>query len=140
MAIINIKDLQGAIEELELKRDLQKVAFKQEWQNTKEALDPVNLIRTVVQNAAAAPDIRENIVNAGIGLGSGVLIKKLIVGKKGGFFKKLLGTAAEFGVANIVARNSDSIKEAGGNLIDKIFKKNKAHGPEPKTYRETNEW
>ncbi len=53
---------------------------------------------------------------------SKMITKKLLVGKSPSIFKKILGGAIEFGVANIVAKNTDKIKAYGTALVNNIFK------------------
>jgi len=45
------------------------------------------------------------------------------MGKSPSLFKKIIGGAIEFGVANLVATHTDDIKQFGSSLIHKFFSK-----------------
>jgi hypothetical protein len=62
------------------------------------------------------------VVDTSIGLGVGVLSKKLLVGKSTNIFKRFFGTIIELTVANAVAKNSDGIKRHSIQLIKKLIK------------------
>jgi len=64
-----------------------------------------------------------DVLNALLGLGSGFLSRKLILGKANGFVGKTVGKAIQWGMAGIVSKNADKIKEKAGEIIDRLFKK-----------------
>ena len=67
-----------------------------------------------------------------VGLGTGVLSRKLLFGKGKGILGKAVGKAMEWGIAGLVSNNAEKIKEKAGALIDKIFRKKSGsnHTPE----------
>jgi len=115
--IKNSSDLKAAIAELERKKIIQEEALLNELQTTYESLKPVNFIK----QAASSPVVRSSLVKGAIGLGAGILSKNLVVGNFGGLLKKIVGNILEFGVAALVAKNSDKIKEKGTGLLKKFF-------------------
>ncbi len=57
-----------------------------------------------------------------MGLGVGLLSKKLFIGKSAGLLKTVLGSAVEIGIAGLVAKNSGTIRSAGSRLFKNIFR------------------
>ena len=106
--------------ELELEGRLLKIHFQQAYESVK----PLNLIKNTFKNIVSGPALRENIVDTAIGYASGVMAKKIILGKTNNFFTKLLGTVIEMTVANKVSKNTDEIKAIGGIILKKLIHQN----------------
>jgi hypothetical protein len=70
------------------------------------------------------------LINALIGVGSGLLSRKLILGKSTGFVGKTVGKAIQWGMAGLISQNAEKIKEKAGGIIDRLFKR-KAKSPKP---------
>ena len=107
-------------DELELERRLLKITF----QSAIEKLKPINIIKNSIKEVITAPNLQNNIINNVIGLASGFLTKKLIVGKTHNPISKLLGMLIEVGVANKVTANADGIKSVAHLLLNKVIHKN----------------
>jgi hypothetical protein len=122
MEINNTSELHAAIKKLEQQNAIKKDKLVEDFHFAYESLKPINILKNSLNKVVHSPGVVENIINATLGLGAGVLSKKLLIGKSAGILKKLLGTAVEFGVAGLVSKNSDSIKSGGLNLLSKIFK------------------
>jgi len=122
MEINNTSDLHAAIKKLEQEKEMQKDMLIEQFHITYESLKPVNILKNSLNKVVHSPGAVENIINATVGLGAGLLSKKILIGKSTGIVKKLLGIVLEFGVAGLVSKNSDSIKLGGINLLSKIFK------------------
>ena len=123
MEINNAIDLEAAIKRLEHKRDLQKDMVIDQFKEATDSLKPINLLKSSLSKVVHAPGLVEKIIDATIGLGAGVLSKKLLIGKSTGIAKRLLGTALEFGVAGLISKNSANIKSSGLGFFSKIFSK-----------------
>lgn len=130
--IKNSEELERAIAELELKASSQKKDLEATFAVVTENLKPLNLVRNGVRSVFS-PEHREDLVNAVIGLGTGMLSRKLLLGRAKGIFSKTAGKAVEWGIAGLVSNNAEKIKEKAGTLIDKIFKKKQGsnHVPGP---------
>lgn len=125
MEINNAQDLEAAIKRLTHKKDLQKDMVIDQFHEVTDSLKPINLLKSSLNKVVHAPGLVEKIINATLGLGAGVLSKKLLIGKSAGVAKKLLGTALEFGVAGLISKNSETIKNKGVDFFSKIFTKKK---------------
>ena len=121
MDIKNSEDLKIAIRELEEKELRQKQQLKADLHAYKETLTPLNLLKSTFNKVKETPGITSTVLKAGLGLGAGILSKKLFLGKSPGIFRRVVGSAVQMGLAGLVAKKSDVIKENSGNLIKKIF-------------------
>jgi hypothetical protein len=120
--IKNSDELEKAIAELELKAASQRREIEATFTVVTENLKPLNLVRNGVRSVFS-PEHRDDLVNALIGLGTGILSRKLLIGRAKGIFGKTAGKAVEWGIAGLVSNHAEKIKEKAGTLIDKIFKK-----------------
>jgi hypothetical protein len=130
----NSKDLEQAIAELELKAASQRKDIEETFSSVAENLKPLNLVKNGVRSIFS-PEHREELVNAMVGLGTGVLSRKLLIGKGKGILGKAAGKAMEWGIAGLVSNNAEKIKEKAGALIDKIFRKKSGSNHSPETDR-----
>jgi len=122
----NTAELRVAIEELELIAAAQKKDIQETYREVSENLKPFNLVKSGLRTVFSG-EMKEDIVNALIGLGTGFLSRKMILGRRNGIVAKTAGMALEWGMAALVSKNAARIKEKAGEWIDKIFKKTK-HG------------
>jgi hypothetical protein len=120
----NREELTRAIAELELKAAAQKKDIQDSYAVVSENVRPVNLVKSGVRSVFSGK-YNDEMLNILIGLGSGMLSKKLFFGRARGFLGKTAGTALEWGMAALVSKNAERIKEGGTKLIDRIFRKNK---------------
>ena len=122
-SITTSADLKMAIQQLELQQANELFLLKEEFRATGESLKPLNIIKRTFKNAVAGPDLKTNVMNAAIGLATGIVTKKLMIGKTINPFKKLLGALLEMAVANKVSKNADDIKSTGTAIFKKLFSK-----------------
>jgi len=132
-AITNSEELAEAIAELESKEKIQKREIEETFKVVSENLKPMNLVRNGFRSIFAG-EHKGDLLNALIGLGSGFLSRKLILGKTNGFVGRTVGKAIQWGMAGLVSKNADKIKETAGGIIDRLFRKhghdsNHTHGP-----------
>src|ERR1700719_5419381 len=99
----NRDDLALAIAELELKAAVQKKEIQETFVAVSENLRPVNLIKSGVRSVFSG-EHKEELVNVLIGLGTGILSRKLILGKTSGFVGKTVGKAIKWGRAGVVSK------------------------------------
>ena len=129
--ITSSAELNEAIEDLERRVSLQKQELKEHFAGTMENLKPINLIKHGLQSTFSGENTQD-LLKAAIGLGSGILGRKLMMGKSGGgIIRKVVGAALEMGVVGVVVKNAEKLKGKGSELLDKIFHKKKAGGPVP---------
>ena len=71
---------------------------------------------------AFVENIKEAAINTSIGVGTGVLAKKLIPATKGSLLKRLAGYGVQAVATNTAFRNADKIKAVGKAIWRNIFK------------------
>ena len=116
----SISELKVAIQSLEIEQEIHRQLLIEQLHITAERLKPVNLIKSALKDIASSPLV-ENIMSTGVGLATGYISKKVVVGASGKLFRKLLGTVLQFGVTNIVVRHPELIKTYGQYIIQHIF-------------------
>jgi hypothetical protein len=121
MEISNHNQLKTAI--LQLEQDVleKKELLTNQFHITYENLQPINIIKGQLRKLMASPELPKDAVGATMGLGAGVLSKKIYQKGSDNIFKQFVGTALELGVARFVANNSEKLKEVGATLIDRLF-------------------
>ncbi len=122
-SITTSEELKAAILELELQQARELILLKEQFHETKEGFKLINIIKGTFKKAVSSPDLKTDAMNAVIGLTTGILAKKLMIGKTINPFKKLLGIIVEMTVANKVVKNADDIKSAGSNIFNTLFRK-----------------
>jgi hypothetical protein len=66
-----------------------------------------------------------------MGLATGYLSKKMFLGTSGNKIKRLIGAILQFGITNVVAQNSDSVKLFGRSLLQHFFRKREMNTEKP---------
>ncbi len=122
--VTNAEELAVAIAALEAKAETQKRDLQDTYASVSDNLRPLNLVKSGVRSVFSG-EHKEELFNVLIGLGSGFLSRKLLLGNSKGILGKTVGKAIQWGMAGLVSKNAESIKEGAGNIIDRIFKKNK---------------
>ena len=96
---------------LELQQHEEFVNLKSQFQTTYESLKPINFIKSTLQEVSSSTVIKNNLLNNTIGLATGYLSKRVLVGASHNPIKRLLGTILEFAIANIVTKKAESIQQ-----------------------------
>lgn len=120
MEINNSNDLDMAIASLSQKNKVQTAALKNQFGEVIESLKPARLLKAAVNNIAEHPDVAKVAVGTIVAVEAGVLSRKLIVGKSGNIFRRIIGTVVEFTVARSVLGNSAFIAGKGIQLLRKL--------------------
>jgi hypothetical protein len=118
--ITTLAGLKETIHTLEARQSAEWVLLKYDALSAYESLKLINIIKSTLKQTLAAPELKANITDTAIGLTTGFLAKKAMVGKTANPFKKVLGLILEMTVANKVANNAGAIKTIGGILLNKL--------------------
>lgn len=92
---------------LEQKKIAELHSLRQQYQMVYESVKPLNLAKSALDSVISSPELKHNILNTVVGLASGYISKKLLMGSSKNPFKRILGTVLQFAVTNIVAKQSD---------------------------------
>lgn len=114
-------DLKAAIKQLEQQQAIEWPLLKEEFLKNVDNLKPINILKSTFKEAVALPDLKTDMINTAIGLTTGIVAKKIIIGKTFNPVSKLLGGLLELFVANKVTKNTGEIKSAGSAILKKIF-------------------
>lgn len=119
--ITTVNELRDAIKELEEKQSVEWPLLKEQFFTTYESFKLINVLKHTIKEAISAPDLKNNVINTAIGLTTGFLAKKTLIGKTYNPIKKLAGVILEMTVANKIANNGDKIKSLGSIVFNKIL-------------------
>lgn len=121
--ITSIAGLKNAIQVLEVEQSIKEQQLKEQLFLTYESLRPINLIRNTLKEIFSTTSLSENLSGTAMGMTSGFLLKKIFIGRSGNIFRKLFGSILQFGIAKIIAQNSELIKSAGHTLFQYFLTK-----------------
>ncbi|MES2798013.1 MAG: hypothetical protein V4683_18745 [Bacteroidota bacterium] len=117
----DINILNERISLLKYQQAQQIILLKDQIDITLENLKPINLIKNTMQEVAASNEIKDNLMNNAIGLTTGYLSKKVLIGATHNPIKRIVGTLLQFAIANFVANHSETIKAVGTVLVRRLF-------------------
>jgi hypothetical protein len=121
--ITSSAELKKAIQLLEIEHAFNGQKLKEQFHLTYESLKPVNILKGTLKDIISSPNLIDNILGTTIGLATGYLTKKIVIGASGNLFRKLFGSAMQIGVTNVVAHHPDNIKSLGQAIFKRIFHK-----------------
>lgn len=116
-------ELKNAIQMIEIEQAFKEQKLIEQFHITYESLKPINIIKSSLNDVASSPYLIENIVGAAIGMATGYITQKVVVGVSGNIIRKVIGAALQFGVTNIVASHPDKILSIGKFIYKYIFRK-----------------
>lgn len=119
--ITSIDELRDSVFLLEMKQANDWCLLKEEFHTTYERLKPMNMVKNTFKDMVSSPNLKTDVVNSVIGLATGFIAKKVLLGNSHNPLIKLLGIALEIAVANKVAKNADGIKSIGSTILKKII-------------------
>jgi hypothetical protein len=119
----NFELLNDEIRLLESKQAYEFEVLRKQFHKTKEELNPLNLISNTLREVVSVPETGNSLIDNTIGIATGFLTKKLMFGASSNPIIKGLGTLLQFGISNVVYKNSHAIKAIGGSILHSIFSK-----------------
>jgi len=125
--LTTVAGLRDAIRLLEVEQASKGQQLKEQLSVVYESLMPVNILRNTLKKFFGKSDMIDDLSGSAMGAASGLLVKKIFIGKSGNAFKKLMGSLLQMGISNIVNQNSDLIKSVGHVIIQYIFGKKRGN-------------
>lgn len=119
----SIENLKQAIALLEIKQANDKALLKEQFKITYANLTPANLIKNTFNDLTHSDEFKDDILDSAIGLATGYLSKKVIIGNTNNPIKQLLGVVLQMAVTNIVTNHTETIKSTLMLFINKISSK-----------------
>lgn len=129
--ITSVAGLKDAIRQLEEEQTVSRQLFKEQLQVTIESLNPVNLIRSTLNEAFSSSDLLGNILGTAFGLTAGYVSKKAAFGQTRNPIKRLFGSVLQTGIAALLTTYGDTIKETAIIIFKVLFKKKREADIEP---------
>ena len=111
-AVYTVDGLNQRIKQLEAQQDAEWIAIKDEIDEIKENLKPLNLIRNTVSEINETVGFKSDIAQSAISIGIGFLAKKLLVGKSDGIFKNIFGSLVQLAVTTLIAKPQHDQEQA----------------------------
>src|SRR4030042_2473103 len=104
--ITSTTGLKKAIELLEAEQTVKLQRLKEQFYPAYESLKPVNLFKSTLNDISSSPYLIDNLIGTVLGLVTGYLSKKIVVGASVNRVRKLFGAILQFGVTNVVAQHA----------------------------------
>lgn len=121
MAIANKRELEVAIQEMELKLAVQKQELYSQLRLAKEGLHPINMLNGVFKKLEISPELNTGLINTLTGLVAGWVSKKIFTGLAPGIIKKVAGELIQLMITKTAISNSEKIKAYGTAIINVLF-------------------
>jgi len=119
----SIDKLKQAIALAEKQQAIDKDLLQEQFKITYANLSPANLIINTFNELTHSEEFKEDILDTAIGLATGYLSKKVIIGNTNNPIKNLFGVVLQMAVTNLVTNHSETIKSTIMLLINKISNK-----------------
>jgi hypothetical protein len=129
--IVSVAGLKNAIQLLEVEQADKGQLLKEEFFVALESLRPANLFRRTVNDIASSPYLIENILGTAMGLVSGFISRKIVIGSSGNKLRKLIGHVLQLGVTNFIALHPGAIKTIGWSVIQHFVRKKRMNSIKP---------
>lgn len=109
---------------LKVKQAIELNQLKEQFTATKAELRPSKLIKNTISELITPPSFNNGLVNTAIGIGTGFLTKKLLVGSSLNPIRLLAGLLIQFVVTNVVSKNAGPIKSASETIYNELVPQN----------------
>lgn len=105
-------DLNETIALLEYRQKQELRILKEQFEVTYDSLKPLNIIKKAFGDMTTSSELKGNLINNVIGMSTGYLTKKLLLGSSHNPFKRILGNVLQFVITNVVTKHTDAGKPA----------------------------
>ena len=119
--ITSVKVLRAAIIRLEKKQNEEGLLLKEQFSITYESLKPFNVLRKAVVDVFTPFELKQGLLETFAGILSGYLSRILVVRDSKNPFLRLVGVIVQYGVTNIITKNSESIMKVASSFIEKLM-------------------
>ena len=106
------------IKQLEEKQHQELKDLKDQLHSTYQEMQPVNLIKSTIHDVVHAPEVQQDLLNAGVSLAAGYLAKKLAFGNSENALKNMLGDLFQVGVTATIAKHPEAVNAIGHKVIE----------------------
>lgn len=121
--INSIVQLKESIALLEIQQANDEQLLKEQFKITYASLSPTNLIKNTFHELVQAPDFKEDLLDTAMGIATGYVSKKIVVGNTHNPIKQIMGILLQLAITSIVSKNADGIKSTIMLFINKMTSK-----------------
>ncbi len=134
--IIDQLTLSQAIAVLQIRQKEEMILIKTDTAEFVDSLKPINILRSVVRSVKDSPETKDDIIHGVVGLGTGFLANKVLLGSLTGPLKKIIGFAVQAAITNATVKYPEVIKSKGIDIFRNFLQaiKIKSDPAEDKTY------
>ena len=118
-------ELKAAIAELEKKREVQQLTIKGQFAQTKQALNPVNMIKNTFSHVAETPEIKKTLISTVIGIGLGYLSNKAVHALKEDKLDRMINNFIDQGLNKLEERNPNGFLSKAVSLTRQVARDSK---------------
>ena len=115
-----VNSLKESIRLLEIRQAKEGKILKEQFRITYESLKPVNLIKSSLKDLVGSFEIKTSILETLGSIVSNYFTQKFIVNSKSNVLMKTLGVLMQFGITNVISKNSEDIRIFFSNLIERF--------------------
>ena len=123
--ITSVKILRAAIVNLEKQQTEEGLRLKEQFSITYESLKPFNVLRKALIDVFTPFELKQGLLETTAGILSGYLSKILVVRNSKNPILRLAGIFVQYGVTNVITKNSEAIMKVASGLIEEL----KHHSP-----------
>ena len=121
--ISTVAALRNAIRFLEDEQAYKGQLLKEQLSVVYESLMPINILKNTVNKIFGKTDMIDYFSGSALGIATGLLLRKVFIGKSGNGLRKLIGSFLQMSISKIVTQNSDLIRSVGHGIIQYLFQK-----------------
>jgi len=114
-------NIKNAIRLLEIEQAKKGDFLKKQFHITYESLKPISILKSTIKDINSSPILMTDVLGTSIGLATGYISKKIIIGQSDNILRKLLGTIVQISVTNTVARHPEVIRSIGKHILNYIL-------------------
>ena len=118
--------LNDSIQLLEAKRDLELIQLKQAFDEVRDSLKPMNIIKETIKKATFSSDVKEGLGKTALGVASGFLVKNLLFRNTLNPAKLVARGVVQTAAVGLTATNLDKIKLKGAKLLRAVLPKKRS--------------
>ncbi len=124
------ESLKEEIKLLEVRHAEEGRLLKQQLITTYDSLNPVTFIKDTLNQISTTPDLRNSLIDTLVGIATGFITKKMIVGQSQNRMLRYVALLVQYGITTVVARNFESIKNSVILFLQQYFGR-KRETPKP---------
>jgi len=117
------EELKNTIRLVQVTQSANRELLKEQLLLTYDSLKPANLIRSTLKEVTSSPFLVGNLAGTVIGLTTGYLSNKVVIGSSASLLRKLFGRILQVGVTRIISKNSGVIELYGKSIFKHLFSK-----------------